>query len=439
MARARTGSLELRKNGYHARITIDLPDGTAERRWVPLETFDKARAKRMKDKLVAELEAGNLVADAKATATAAETFEEAVRAWCTLREARGVQLEELGYFVHHVFVHPDIAQLPVVDVRRVHCKALLDRATLVHGQKTGKPLSHETVSHLRRMLVRFFNALEADEVIAVNPMRMVPMPKMKHDLRQRTPLTDDEYSALLSADVDFTPAKKTGKPRTREIEFFEMKVVGFTARTLGGARAAECLRWDWAMIDRVDFITCTLGRAKTGKFQALEMPEVLRPFLRGWWLAAGKPDHGPVFPVSRGARKGELRGKSGLAARFRRALLRAGVTRHEVHNDTPHSKRTDFHTRRREYVSALASSGTNEQTAMALASHADSKVHKRYQLAQIVAVPVGALPRFSADFSAQLPRLVDDSSGGLSQVLDSRAGEGIRTLDVHLGKVALYH
>lgn len=44
---------------------------------------------------------------------------------------------------------------------------------------------------------------------------------------------------------------------------------------------------------------------------------------------------------------------------------------------------------RRDFVSGLARAGVNEHTAMALANHADSKVHGRYQLAQI---PGGALP-----------------------------------------------
>jgi hypothetical protein len=135
-------------------------------------------------------------------------------------------------------------------------------------------------------------------------MRGVKVPEMKTDKRKRTPLTDDEYNALLLAPVDFAPTKKTGKPSVPEIEFFEMKVIAFTSRTLGGARAAECLRWDWSMIGRETFTTCKLARAKGGDVQDLEFPEMLRPFISGWWLAAGRPDQGSVFPVSRGKRKG---------------------------------------------------------------------------------------------------------------------------------------
>jgi hypothetical protein len=171
------------------------------------------------------------------------------------------------------------------------------------------------------------------------------------------------------------------------------------ARTLGGARACEATRLDWGMLDRETFAKCIIARGKTRAFQALIVPDMLRPFLRAWWNAAGQPETGPVFPVRRGPRKGRQRATSLFAPRFRRALLKAGVTRHEVHKDTAYSRRTDFHTLRREYVSALASANVNEQTAMALASHSSSAVHKRYQLAQINALPASALPLFNADIA----------------------------------------
>ena len=411
MARKREGTFEVRADGWWARVTLDV-DGKTRRPWMRLGTFDKEKAKRMVAKVLREAERGRIVSDLQAVAESPETLIEALRRWCGERETAGVAMArtELGYVEHHVAVHEDLASLPVVDVRRAHCVALLDRASKATGQKTGRVLSRETIAHLRRLLVRFFNHLEALEVVPSNPMRQVKVPAhVKTDKRPRTPLTDGEYQALLAAPVTFEPTKKTGKPSTPEIEFFEVKVMAFVARTLGGARAAECLRWTWDMIDRETFTTCQLARAKTGEVQALEFPEVLRPFVQGWWLASGRPDAGPVFPVSRGERKGEARGKSNLAGRFRRALLRADVTRHELHADTAHSKRTDFHTLRRDYVSGLARSGTNEQTAMALAHHADSQVHKRYNLAQIKAVPVAALPQISPGNLVPIVRCQDDS------------------------------
>jgi integrase len=441
MPRARSGTLVRRATSYYAKLWLTR-DGAARREYICLDTLDPVLARRTMRKLVDGIARGEIVADARAKAVAAESVEVAARAWVVARAARGVKCAEdggeLGYLVHHVF--PYIGPMPVNEVRKLDCKRVLDAATEARGKRTGEPLKRETIDYLKRLLVRFFNALESDEVIPSNPMRLVKMPEVKADKRRRTRLTDDEYSALLSAPIDFAPTIKTGLPSVREVEFFELKVVAFTARTLGGARAAECLRWTWDMVDRPGFESCRLARAKGGDVQELVFPETLRPFLSGWWLASGSPDRGPVFPVSRGKRKGEARGKSNLAGRFRRALLRAGVTRHEVHNDTPFSKRTDFHTLRRAYVSALAKMGANEATSMALAHHHDSSVHQRYQLEQIQAVPLAALPQVTLpdDVEKYAPRTFARGVTSPNPLI-SRAGEGIRTLDVHLGKVALYH
>jgi hypothetical protein len=120
---------------------------------------------------------------------------------------------------------------------------------------------------------------------------------------------------------------------------------------------------------------------------------VLRPFLRAWWEGKGCPSWGPVFPVARGQRTGEARGKSSYALRVRRAFLKAGATRHELHHDTPTSRKLNFHsTGRRAFSTALAKSGVNEQTAMALTHHADSRVHNRYVGELAREVPASALP-----------------------------------------------
>lgn len=421
-------------------MTVDVGEDKAERRRIPLGTADKRRAARMLAKLVREIEAGRIVADAKDQATQAETLIESIRAWCKDREARGVAMArtELGYAEHHIAPHKDIAYAPVVDVRRPQCTMILERASMAMGAKTGKRLSKGTVSHLRRMLVRFFNSLEAKEVILSNPMRLVAMPSMKEDKRKRTPVVDHEYEQLLRAPVTFEPTKKTAAPSISEIEFFEMKVVAFTARTLGGARAAECLRWDWSMIDREGFLSCVLGRAKGGDVQALEFPEVLQQFIRGWWLASGRPASGPVFPVSRGARKGQARGKSALAARLRRALIRAGVTRHELHHDVafeadrlPHapprlrvraravgSERTDLDGARapsRQRRASRVQPGADQSRSRGRVASVQTRLRgsNRQRSGRFVFRHITIQPKY-------------------------RAGYRVRTGDIQLGKLALY-
>jgi integrase len=436
MAIKRTGTIIAKPAGLFARVWVTSEDGKKERRWINLETKDRATAKRKLAKIIAMIDRGELVADAKAAVEAPELARDAFKEWVERRKTRGVAMaqSEEGYWKHHL--EPTLGALALPEIRKVHVRRALEEAR-------DKGLAKETVAHLRRMLGRFFNELEADERIVVNPMRGVDMPAMTSDKRPRTPLHDDEYRALLAAPVDFAVRERTGHPSVREVEFFEMKVVAFVARTLGGARSAECLRWDWSTIDRENFHHCTIARAKTGAIQALEFPEMLQPFIRAWWEAHGRPDHGPVFPVTRGDRKGEARGATSLAGRFRRALTRAlewgGLPlRHELFNDTPTSKRTDFHTRRREYVSALATGGVNEQTAMALASHADSKVHRRYQIAAIVAVPVAALPVLSVTTVTPANDPPNATQEFAVVTCISGAGHRIRTGDIQLGKLTLY-
>ena len=76
-------------------------------------------------------------------------------------------------------------------------------------------------------------------------------------------------------------------------------MLSLVARTEGGMRTAELIRWDWTMLDLVGFVACTIARAKTGEVQPLEIPEMLRPFLRAWWERAGKPALAPSSPSAR--------------------------------------------------------------------------------------------------------------------------------------------
>ncbi len=405
MAHVRTGTLDWKPNKTNPKSCVAKFWVGETRHSVKLDTLDPILARRMLNKYVKLAAAGKYVARDIATAPAQEPFEDTARAWCEARKARGVAMadSELGYFVHHVFVHADLMSVPVTEWRRLHCKTLLERACQRKSTRTGERLSLETIGHLHRLIGRFFTSLEGNEVIAASPMRTLKMSNIeglpKEDDRKRVPITDAEYDQFLAAPVDFTPAKKSGKPRCHEVEFFEMKIIAWTARTLGGQRACECLRWTWDMIDREAFSKCKIHRAKGGGFKDLEIPEMLQPYIKGWWLASGCPTLGPVFPVSRGKRKGEARGKSNLAGRFRRALWRAGVRRFDLHNDTPHSLQTDFHTRRREFTTGTTTSGLNPQQAGQLTGHSTTAMLDLYDQSDLKVVPVAALPQINAKFS----------------------------------------
>ncbi len=57
MARARTGSLELRGGVWHAKVSVER-DGRVVRDRYSLDTSDRATAERRKDKLLRDLAAG---------------------------------------------------------------------------------------------------------------------------------------------------------------------------------------------------------------------------------------------------------------------------------------------------------------------------------------------------------------------------------------------
>ena len=87
--------------------------------------------------------------------------------------------------------------------------------------------------------------------------------------------------------------------------------------------------------DALDVRTGTLdttGAARKGvalfcellsKPQRLDIPDVLQAPLRAWWTTQDRPTSGPVFPMTRGPRKGEARIERGVsfADRRRRALM----------------------------------------------------------------------------------------------------------------------
>src|SRR6266508_347646 len=394
MARERSGTLILRKKGWCARITIDrVVDGEViqEREWCPLGTDNKTVAKRKMKRLLAELEA-NGAEEVRAAALSVEQCDAYAQDWLERRDALGLATSASERRMWNRYWKPAIGSLPLDQVRKQHIKDLLEAVATGRVQwtrtikrvggkvetRTGK-CSRQTVAHIRATAYRMFDAAEQDEIIVRNPVRGLKLPSMREVRRERAVMTDFEIGRLLSRpDVD---------P--------EIKMLVLLSRTVGGMRSGDLNAWDWTSIDLLHFEQCVVPRAKTGKPQRLEIPESVRPFLAFWWHAQGSPTSGPVFPVRRGPRAGKDKKRSNMsyAKRLRRELLKAGVTRHELHSPTATTLPVDFHSTRRAYNTALARAGVNVQTAMVLAGHSDPKVHQRYINSAIGhALPAGAMP-----------------------------------------------
>jgi integrase len=347
--------------------------------------------------LLQEAEHGTGLHAAKGKALRAETFAVYAATWLARRFTAGVVMakDEKNNLERHVL--PQLGNLPLTVVRPVHVRAVLAKAA--------ETLSRETVRKIRGVVSRVLGAAFREELIAENPVARVEVPTdTRADVRERTILTDDEVRRFLAApSVDL-----------------ELKVLSVCSRVLGGMRTSELNRWSWAMVDREHFADVTIRRAKAkrgiaGRVQRLSVPEPMRPFLRVWWQQQGMPEDGPVFPARRGLNKGGFkRPRVGYAGRLRKALLRMGITRREIHADTELTRRADFHSFRRAFSTSLAEAGVNVQTAMVLANHSDARVHALYvvrsdamRVVPAACVPVlpdaAQLAQAVAEWPAKLP------------------------------------
>jgi integrase len=428
MPRPRTGSLERRADSYYGRLFIRDPQtGAVSRPWYKLNTLDEDEARRLLDQLNAQVKP----ADAPETPGALQTFGAYAAAWRRARVARGVaQAEsEKGWLDNHIL--PVLGPMPLGVVRAADVRKVVEAVV-------AKKLSRQTVTHVRATVSRILDAAWRDEMIPENPALRVRVPPMREVTKPRVILTDAELLRFFACDdADL-----------------EIRMLGLAARVEGGMRTRDLTAWDWTHIDQATFASCIVPRTKTGKPQRLEVPGVLQAPLRAWWLAQGSPASGPVFPVTRGKRKGEARRSRGVsfADRLRRALMAAGIKRHacehpdtiptpdepccptfaqdELYAETAWSLPVDFHSFRRAFKTALAEAGIATEHAMHLSGSSDPRTHARYvmQTPAMQRIPAAAVPSPTARIATGIATASDLPPGSLG------AGHGVRTRDPQLGK-----
>ena len=306
MPRHRTGTLVApgADGLWRCRVTKEKADGSTWRPFYSLGTADKSHARRKLVRVNDLLARGIDPFDATDAVGAPERVREYVEAWLSAREARGISKArwERSYFKNHIV--EAIGNLPLEDVTPAHVRFILEEAA-------AKGLKHATVGEVRGVLHRIFDEAWRAELIESNPVARVKRPPCREIRKERSILTDEEFAQFVACEhVDL-----------------ELRMMGLVARCEGGMRTGDLHKWDWTMIDRVDFAECFIPRAKTRRPQALAIPAVLAPFLRAWWERAGKPEAGRVFPVRIGKRAGQEKKTNSHAKRLRSALMRAGVFR----------------------------------------------------------------------------------------------------------------
>lgn len=400
----RTGTIEWRNDIAYARVRVDAPDGRVVRKRISLGTRDEKVAKRKLAKIVRMVAAGEIVFDEGAAEAGPEEFRPFAQQWVGERRARGVAMagdEEINLTKHIYDVQTEgrtFGTMCMADVRPRHIVTVLQSAI-------DKKLRKGTVDHIKRLLSRIFRAAIGADILppGANPVTAATTPRIPDAQRtdkERAVLTDEEFSTLIASPL---------------VEDVELKMVSLVARVLGGERTGEVNAWTWSNVDTRGFTVGVFQRGKTGKYQKLEIPEPMRPFLAAWWHRSGMPSDGPVFPVTKGPNKGQFRPKRGVsyAKRLRRALRAASITRPELFNETPLTKPVDFHSFRRAFAGALAEAEVNAQTAMILTHHSDAKVHQRYveRSSKMRVIPEAAIPRLNAQNGGE----VGPTSGPLDE------------------------
>ena len=365
--KSKAGQLILRRAGYSARYRT-MVDGEWVRVCTPLGTTNKAVARIKLERLLSgEAKPENI--------GAVETFEQAAR---RIVPTQGIVSVDERMSRLQRFAFPEFGQKPVTEVRAADIKGALE--VMIEAGR-----ARASVAHLLKDIKSVMRDLWESELLAENPCDRVRIPdSAKVDRRKRVILTDLELEQLLAW------------PKLRK----DLAVMCVIARCVGGMRTSDLHAWDWAHIDTQNWKEARIPRPKTKTFSQLILPEVAIPTLRDWWDYCEKPTAGPVFPIQQGAQAGKRRGRISHASRLRAALWSAGVRRGETKETCPlqthtdASKRTDFHSFRRVYNTALAKAGVNVQTAMKLAGHASPQVHMMYvQLTEATETPESALPR----------------------------------------------
>ncbi len=381
--RERTGQLVWKASGWRGRVRIPQPDGTTKRTLIDLGTTNKGVAARHLKRLIRDIGRGEVNgADAAAdVARSGITVSDFATEHYARRESLGVKTwrDEKRWFTRYVEAHIGKSELG-------HVEATDITDLVLEAVKAGRPA--ESLKKIRVECMRLFRGARKAKLIASSPVDDAEAPKLKARKLTRTLLTDEEFVKYVTHPHEQPWSRKSGKVD------FEIKVRAIIARTIGGARTSDENALDWTDFDLVDFALARMYRPKTDAEDVYEVPEVARSFVREWWALAGCPTKGPVFPIRKGARAGQRRGKDSFAHRYRRDLLIAGVDRFELHTDTERTRRTDFHSFRRSFATALRRAKVDAREAMRLTAHTSYETHQGYVQddGPILAPPAAALP-----------------------------------------------
>jgi hypothetical protein len=294
-----------------------------------------------------------------------------------------------------------------------HVSSVLDAMV----DKDGK--AARTIEKMRADISYVFKQLVRDHAVRVNVALGVPVADhARVDTRLRTNLSDEQY-------LEFQKKRGFRKP---------LDIMVMLVREVAGHRTSDLHAGDWKYVDTEAFAWVKVRRPKTDgevganvaqrrvrAYQRVEhgLPEQCRAPLEIYWRALGCPKSGPMFPLLRPSAAGNAKSRHGgqyerraseaggfkangssYAEELRDAVWEAGIysplegfdparpdkSLCAFQTDGETTRKLDFMSLRRDYVTAVADSGVNEQTAQMTTQM------RHYMKARKLQTPDAALP-----------------------------------------------
>ncbi len=265
-------------------------------------------------------------------------------------------------------------------VAEIGAKELRDWLVMLKGTRAakGRPLSGQTKNHVRYTLKIIFSEAVLAKLIPSSPV--IEFRNVALNRKERDAFTLEDLAKLFPVDrgelfhvwgddacmaILFTVLAATGV-RSGEGRALQWRHVG--AEVVAGPDGTAVEVPYLAIEQSVKFYSGEIGSTKSGKARPVYLPERARGALE-WWRANTYGGTGPndlVFPGADGARPLD---EDLLRARFKKALVRAGVDA-AGRNLVPHSFRHAYVTRSKKALPA--------DLLLLMAGHADERVQKGY-------------------------------------------------------------
>lgn len=304
-----------------------------------------------------------------------------------------------------------------------HVASVLDSVSKVEGRSAATLLAIR--SDISQILVQLMRESELTVNVAIG----VSLPKTATiDARLRVSLSDEQILII--------QAKRGYREPIDMMIMLTREVAGHRTSDIHAARYEDMdlELFAWMHVRRPKTDGESGSQAKVGRRKRVrayqkvrhEVAADLRPHLREYWIAQGRPKRGPLFPTLRAGVGGTVHLPDGRT--YERTASEPGSEKRQgtsyadklrqvawececylplegfdparpdkqlcaLQTDTDQTRRLDFQSLRRDLVTALAAANVSEVTQLAVTGHTQLSTQQRHYLGRrVVAVPDAARP-----------------------------------------------